>query len=240
MIRVAICDDTLGFPEQIQESILHWDQRPTDMVIELFSDADALISAHASNPFHIIFLDVVMPLLNGIDAAAEIRQQDRVTKIVFLTSSPEFAVDSYSVKASNYLLKPLDHKKLHHCLQELTEDIQKNAASIPVRSRHAVHRVALHTIEYVEANNKEVIFYLADGQTIVSPEPLYVYEHQLMLSDGFFKCSRSYIVNIHLISTYTPKEIKMQSGCRIPISRNCRSEFESAYFSILFGKAGEL
>lgn len=180
-----------------------------------------------------------MPLLNGIDAAKELRQQDKTVKIVFLTTSPEFAVDSYTVKASNYLLKPLQADQLYVCLDELVEEIQKNAKTIIVKSTKTTHRVEVKSIEYIEAQNKHVLFALSDGRTIESVEPLYSYENMLLLADGFFKCSRSYIVNIHRIDTYSSKELKTHSGCRIPISRSCQKEFEAAYFEVLFGKAGD-
>lgn len=92
-------------------------------------------------------------------------------------------------------------------------------------------------IEYVESQNKRILFVLSGGKTILSSEPLYSYEKKLTLEDVFFKCSRSFIVNIHRIDTFTAKEIRTQSGARIPISRNCNREFENAYFSVLFGKA---
>lgn len=240
MLRIAICDDTPEFLEEAKRQILLWDSQPYIPVIELFSDADALISRHSIKPFDIILLDVVMPLLGGIEAAAEIRQQDKSVKIVFLTSSPDFAVDSYRVKASNYLLKPIDPQLLFRCLDELAEELRQNAKSILVRGHHAVHRVLLHQIEYIEASNKDVLLTLTDGQTIVTSEPLYMLENRLLLSDGFFKCSRSYIVNIHQIDSYSPKEVKMRSGCRLPISRSCQKEFEAAYFTALFGKVGDL
>ena len=60
-----------------------------------------------AEPFHIILLDILMPLLNGMDTARELRQYDKTVKIIFLTSSPEFALESYDVKAYSYLLKPM-------------------------------------------------------------------------------------------------------------------------------------
>ena len=95
-------------------------------------------------------------------------------------------------------------------------------------------------IEYIESQNKRILFVLSNGETILSGEPLYAYEEKLTQEDGFFKCSRSFIVNIHRIDTFTAKEIRTRSGARIPISRSCQKEFESAYFSVLFGKAGDL
>ena len=91
----------------------------------------------------------------------------------------------------------------------------------------------------MEAQNKKVLFFLVDGRVIEANEPLYVFEDILNLNDGFYKCSRSYIVNIHHIDMYTAKEIRMRSGAIIPVSRGYHKDFEAAYFSVLFGKAGE-
>lgn len=238
-MRIAICDDQSVFLAQLQSALASWPDRPPATVVEVFEDGDALIHAHTVAPFDIILLDVVMPLLNGIETARELRQQDKTVKIVFLTSSAEFAVDSYSVKASNYILKPLDVSRLYLCLNELTDDIRSRARSITAKCSNCLQRIELNSIEYLEAQNKHVLFVLSDGRTVSSTEPLYAFKPRLLLEDGFFQCSRSYIVNIHLIETYTPKEIIMRSGCRISISRNCQKEFEDAYFSLLFGKAGD-
>jgi len=239
MLRVAICDDMPECLQQTQALIHQWKGKPEYWHLETFPDGDALITAHTAQPFDIIFLDVVMPLLSGMEAAREIRQFDRSVKIVFLTSSAEFAVQSYTVKADNYLLKPLSAGDLYACLDELYQDILENARCITVKSATSVHRIPFQSIEYIESQNKQVLFYLSGNTAISTAEPLYSLESRLLLSDGFFKCHRSYIVNFHRIETYSQKEIRMRSGCRIPISRGCHKEFESAYFAFLFGKAGD-
>ena len=216
-----------------------WENRPRDLCVESFEDADSLLQAHTDAPFDIIFLDVVMPLLGGIEAAREIRQFDKNVKIVFLTTSPDFAVDSYTVKANNYLLKPVVPEVLFRCLDELYEEIRQQEQYIAIRSGTMVHSVRVQDIEYVEAQNKQVLFSLVDGRGIQSLEPLHAWEDKLLQTGEFYKCHRSYMVNMYHIETYTLKEIKMRSGCRIPISRSCHKSFEAAYFALLFGKAGD-
>ena len=240
MPKIAVCDDDAGFLEQTKQMLRNWRDGQIPLGISLFTDADALIRCHSADPFDILFLDVVMPLLNGIEAAQEIRGFDRTVKIVFLSVSPEFAVDSYTVKADNYLLKPVNPQRLFFCLDELQEEMQQLEKSITVKSTTAVHRVRLQDVEYLESQGKLVIFNLTGGLTVHGTEPLYAYEKSLLLDDGFFKCHRSYLVNIYKIKTYTAKEITMTSGSRIPISRSCHKEFEAAYFATLFGKAGDL
>ena len=238
-MRIALCDDSAQQLEQIHSMILQWHDRPADLSVSCYDNGDSLLQAHSANPFDIIFLDVIMPLLNGMETAAELRQTDKSVKLVFLTSSAEYAIEAFSVKASNYLLKPLKPEKLHRCLDELAEELQVAARKICIKGSHALHRISVEDIEYVEAQNKRILFVLTNGQNISSSEPLYAYEEKLTREDGFFKCSRSFIVNIHRIDTFTAKEIRTQSGARISISRGCQKEFEQAYFSVLFGKAGD-
>ena len=237
MIRIAICDDSSAFLQQAKFMIHHWDAPAArNITAELFEDGDALLSAHAVHPFDIILLDIVMPLRNGIETARELRKKDKTVKIVFLTSSTEYAVDSYTVKASNYLLKPVNPDSLFSCLEELICDIQSITKSIIVKGTDATHRIVLSDIEHVEAQLKHVVFYLKDNRTVESPEPFYTYENTLMLDDGFFKCHRSYIVNIHHIDNYSHSKIVMRSGRLIPISRSCQKSFEISYFRVIFGK----
>ena len=240
MLRIAICDDMPEFLKEANSLVTAWKKDHDIAVIELFSDGDSLIEAHIQNPFHIILLDIVMPLINGIDTAAQIRKNDKSVKLVFLTSSPEFAVESYSVHANGYLLKPIEKSKLYACLNELYTSINDNSKYILIKNTPTVHRIDLNSIEYAEAQGKHVIFFLSDNSQIKSSEPFYIYDNMLTANDGFFKCHRSYIVNIYRISKYTPKEITMRSGCRIPISRNSHKAFETAYFELTFGKAGEV
>ena len=239
MLRIAICDDMLETREHIASLVEQWPGKMDGMQVECFGDGDLLITAHSKNPFDIILLDVVMPLINGIDTAQELRQEDKTVKIVFLTASPEYAVDSYRVKASNYLLKPIDSERLYRCLEELKQEILEDGKAISLRSGNTIHRVQLRHIEHVEAQGKQVLVVLLEGQYIRATEPFYAFEEKLGLEEGFFKCHRSYIVNLYKIRSYSQSEITMKSGCRIPISRSGQKEFERVYFERLFGKVGE-
>ena len=119
MLRIAVCDDSLAFRESAREMIERWSNEsgvPVDL--HLCADGDGLLSLCAGERIDLVFLDILMPLLNGLDTARELRARDTAVRIVFLTSSPEFALESYDVRAQGYLLKPADEKKVWAVLAE--------------------------------------------------------------------------------------------------------------------------
>ena len=238
MVRIAVCDDEPFFQNAVIELINRF-PTSTDYSTDCFDNGDSLIKAHTKTPYDIIFLDIVMPLFNGIELAREIRQQDKNVKIVFLTTSADYALESYSVKAHNYLLKPLDEEKFHNCLSELFEEFCKEAPSLLIKSFSTTHHVLLSQIEYIEAQNRYTILYLNDGESVRTPKPLYAFEDELTLENGFYKCHRSYIINLYRIDSYTSNEIKMRSGSKIPLSRSYNTEFKETYFQYVFRKVIE-
>ena len=107
-MKIAICDDEVAVSEVTKSLLQQWAfHRSISLSVHSYENGDALILAQKSECFDLIFLDVLMPLLNGIDTAKELRRQNQNVPIIFLTSSPEFAVESYSVGAYFYQLKPI-------------------------------------------------------------------------------------------------------------------------------------
>jgi len=239
MIRIAICDDIQEYTLQLSQLIGQWSGAPGPVAAECFNNGSALLDAHGQNPFDIILLDIVMPGLSGIDTARELRRFDRNVKVVFLTSSPEFAIDSYSVKASNYLLKPVQPERLFDCLHELAGEIKESAKQLLIKGSGSYHRIPVTQVEYIEAQNKYVNFILTDGRTITSTDTFSHCRELLLSEPSFYKCHRSYVVNLFCVDSFTPRDLITHSGARIPIARSCQKDFESAYFSVMFEKAGD-
>jgi DNA-binding LytR/AlgR family response regulator len=103
MLRIAICDDEERYVSDVKCMLQKWATEVSAYIqIYCFHDGDSLIQEAETIQFDIVFLDIVMPLINGFDTAKELRSKDKTVKIIFLTSSPEFALQSYSVKATNY------------------------------------------------------------------------------------------------------------------------------------------
>ena len=147
MIKIAVCDDS---PECVQNTNLMIEKwvKENNIIAEIlcFDNGDALINKSLKYKFDIVFLDIVMPLLNGMDTARELRNHDKATKIVFLTSSPEFALESYSVKASDYCLKPVTYEKIHEVLDDCAKDINEEPKNLTIKSMSEFKKIYLHDI----------------------------------------------------------------------------------------------
>ena len=110
MIRLAVCDDETQCLESTRRLIEQWSAHcGIPVKISCFDNGDTLLESIRCTKTDIILLDIMMPLFNGMDAAREIRELDKAANIIFLTSSPEFALESYSVKASGYMIKPVSY-----------------------------------------------------------------------------------------------------------------------------------
>lgn len=234
-MNIAVCDDDRLFLKQAETAVREWAQKQNAQIgIGTFENGDALLNALHAEQFDILLLDIMMPLFNGMELAHTIRRTDRTTKIIFLTSSPEFAVESYDVKASGYLLKPLQPAKLCRLLDELAQDSQEEPQHVIIRTTRGYHKLYLHDIECLEAQNKKVLFHLTGGKTKEALGTFSNYAESLETENGFFKCHRSYLVSLSQVDYFNSSEIRMQSGLPIPIARSYSRDFKDAYFAYMF------
>lgn len=238
MIKIGICDDEPDCLNNIIQMITQW-METNNMFVQLFSynNGDALITKCKKEKLDIIFLDIMMPLLNGMDTAKELRDIDKTVLIVFLTSSPEFALDSYSVRATDYCLKPIVYSKIEEILDECAATLKQEAKNIVFKTSCGYEKLYFHDIEYIEVQNKQVLFYLKYEKIVRVSESLRTLESKLLLEDGFFKCHRSYLVYMPNVALFNNTEITTKSGYKIPISRGLGRNFNETYFSFMFHDA---
>ena len=235
MIRIAICDDEWICLDNTKRFMEQWSaQSGVPVRIDCFDNGDALLAKVRTARMDIIFLDIVMPLLNGMDTAREIRELDKTIPILFLTSSPEFALESYSVKANGYLLKPVQYEQIVEVLNDCATALREEPKHLLLKSDYGYQKIYLREIEYIEAQNKRVLFYLQSGEMLTITEPLRSFEIKLFAQDGFYKCHRSYIVSLPFVNSFNASQITMKSGSRIPIARGVGKAFQDSYFSFMF------
>lgn len=235
MLKIALCDDVQEDLELINQAIHLWSKHKDVQVnIFVYHNGDELLNHYRHDDVDIIFLDIVMPLFNGMEVAYEIRTNDQATKIIFLTSSLEYAIESYDVKASGYLVKPVNVKKLFTLLDDCYKELYKEDEYMIIKDLHGYQKVYLHEIEYLEAQNKKVLFHLNNGDIIETQESLSQYVEKLGENQGFFKCHRSYLIGMNNVDYFNNTEIYTKQKKRIPIARGFGKSFKEAYFNFMF------
>lgn len=236
-MKIAICDDEINFVDAICPLLEQWaEKNAISLKLYRFNNGDDLIDAHRNHCMDLIILDVIMPLMSGMDTARELRKDEQTVPIIFLTSSREFAVDSYEVKAFHYLIKPVDESKLYRILDDFFKTIAQPQNFFTAQTNEGFCRIVIEEVNYLEAQNKQVLVYLSNGKTIIIRELFSKCEEVFSLEHGFFRCHRSYIVNLNCIEQFSKKDIVMNSNTVIPISRNNFTAFKETYFNYMFGK----
>lgn len=235
MLKIIACDDDVAFLDRLHRMIDRWSSETgTAVDVALVTRGEDLLARHAASRADIILLDMIMPLVNGMDTARELRQADTAVRLVFLTSSPEFALESYEVRAFDYLLKPVAYERLAQLLDELSSMRPPATDELVIKTSFGYHALRLSDIEYAEARNKHVVFHLRDGRDIEALESFRSVEDRLAQNATFFKCHRSYQVNLRNIDHFDRTDIVMRSGACIPLSRSCKQGFQDAYFAVRF------
>lgn len=234
-MKIAICDDEIQFINELEQLLTQWaDQHRIDVTLYHFTNGDDLIQAHQTYCMDLIILDIIMPLLNGMDTARELRQDHQTVPIIFLTSSREYAVDSYEVKAFHYLMKPIEAEPLFRVLDDFLSSTHSSPESFTAQTDTGFCRITLEDVEYLEAQNKRVLVSLSNDTILEIRELFSKCEEIFCLKKGFFKCHRSYIVNLNCVEQFTKTQISTKNGTNIPISRNNYAAFKEAYFSYMF------
>lgn len=237
MIKIAFCDDDMEVLHQMNELLDRYRvERNEDITYAAFqSPFELLTEIEKGIRPDILFLDVVMPGQNGMDVAKEIRQYDTNMKIIFLTSSPEFAVESYSVGAYFYQLKPIWEESFFRLMDSvLAECEKKKKNSLILRSKDGITRIDLQQLEYCEVLGRKLLFHLENGAVLESAGSLDDLAGQLMQHSNFFRPHRSFLVNMEYIQNISSRSIKMVNDAEIPIPHGKCSEIKNTYMEYAF------
>lgn len=239
MLRIAVCDDDLQELTRISNLLnqYHAEKEPA-FQYDTFTNALDLLDGMKGYSYQVLFLDVLMPGFNGMEAAREIRRFDGEVKIIFLTSSREFAVESYGVDAFYYMLKPGTEQKLFPLLDKIFLDAQRGEEALPIKTSSGFTRIPYGKMEYVEVFNKKVRFHLSDGTTKEVNGSLADFEGPLLSREAFIKVHRSYIVNMASVLSLNQKELTTGTGKAVPISRLLTAAVREAYMQYLFVEKG--
>ena len=238
MIHIAICDDSKQ-ERQILAALFkrYQELHATPLQIHIFQNGFSLLDAiDQGKRFDITILDILMPGENGIEIARNIRASGTDTEIIFLTSSPEYAVDSYEVKAQNYLLKPLTEEKFFASIDSILAELdEKDTASFIIYTTEKQYsRIRVSSLVYGEVTHRTITLHLAD-QTMISAVMTFTeFQDILKAYPDFIYPHRSYAVNMNYIQYVTKSDIILTDGQKIPLSRNNYTKISEQFLNFAY------
>lgn len=234
---LAVCDDQANELDILKSLLDRWQsERRTVLRYKTFRSAAELLDTAGRESFTLYLLDVMMPGTDGLAAAREIRSFDDAADIVFLTASPEFAYESYGVRALDYLLKPIRAEKLFPILDRLSLREQKPQEGLTLKCGASLIRVPFSHLAYVEVSGKRLYFNLTDGSVREVFGTLKEYGPLLLDRPEFAQVHRSYIVNMLQAAELSPAGIRTFSGKELPVSRLLYPQVQKDYLKLLFAE----
>ncbi len=231
MLSIAVCDDEIieccNMANTIKQML--GEMRVPCIVRQFYSGKEML---QAPDSFDIIFLDIIMHDLNGMETAEAIRKKAFDKILIFMSSSREYVFDAYDVEAFQYLLKPIDNKKLKKVLQKAVEKtVNHSREFIIISKERQKKKLFLDDIYYFEIKGRMI--------DVHGPEGIFSYYGQIgMLENslqdkGFLRCHKSYLINLNYVDAYNRQEVLLENGEKIAIAKRRYEEFCNAILKFM-------
>ena len=223
MLSIAVCDDEARefcrLSMQIRKIM---EEMKMSCMIHSFGSGRELLQAKEN--FDIIFLDIIMDDLDGLEVARQLREKAYDHFLVFVSSSREYVLDAYEAEPFWYLLKPVEDKKLKRILQKMVSKMERHSQEFILVSRdHQKKKLFLEDIYYFEIRGRVMEIHHTEG-IVTYYEKMGTLEEALAGKD-FFRCHKSYLVNLKYVSGYNRQELVLDNGEKLVIAKRRYDEF---------------
>lgn len=226
MIRVAIAEDNREELNTLRNFLSQYG-REYDLALQIdaFTDGDEVLDGFRAG-YDILFLDIEMPFLSGMDAAEEIRVTDKDVTIIFVTSNPNYAIRGYKVAALDYILKPVNYGTVAEVMDRaLKHRGTRTKKFISARVRTGTVKLDVSQIRYIDVLDHYLCYHMTEGDVTTKASMREV--AQELEGEHFFQCNKAYLVNLAYVDGIVGNDILIGSD-RIPVSRSRKKEFLQA------------
>lgn len=234
-MNLAIVDDMASEREALRSLLEQYEnERRQPMQIEEYYGGEELLRGYIPGAYDVIFMDIFLNNENGVDCAQELRRRDEKVNIIFLTTSPEFGVKSYDVRAADYIVKPATAEKLERALHYCKTANPQDEPAITVITRRQPLEIALDRIFYADFQNRTAYIHLTDCLVPVSGSFAELSE-QLTAYPEFMSCFKGVVVNLRVVREVPGNYLILKSGERLPVSRRLQRQVQQRRLSLSAG-----
>lgn len=227
-LRIAITDDLNSEREKLSSAIA----APFEKVglaignIDEFTSGEALLRQFFAGRYDLIFLDIYMGGMSGVETAKRIRALDKNVMLVFVTTSNEFASESYAVKANFYLLKPIRSDSIKQLAETLAQQMQ-NTRSVAALPDGTV--IPLSSLVYTSCSGHYVNVYLVGSEPLKIRTTHKIMDEALSKYEGIISCNKGVLVSLANVAKLDGENFTMINGDTVPISRRKLTQIKNDY-----------
>lgn len=222
MLKVAICDDDKTIQSQVEKNIITVDEQ---LIVEKYEDEKILKTI---KQFDIIFMDIEIGNISGIDLALEVRKQNPNVIIIFITNYTTYISDAFDAIPFQYLLKPLNENKLLEVFKKAVSTIKNRKKYVEISWNGNSKYIECINIIYIEIYNRKTAIHINDGEIEKSSIKFINYAN-LLKSYGFIRCHNSIIVNMFYIKYIKQNTIILENKEIIPISKKYLKDVKNIF-----------
>lgn len=244
-MNIAICDNDPIYRDQVRKIVEHYSatHSAADISLAVFEWAEDLLeAARKLGGYDIYILDILMPGMNGIQLGVSLREAGYDGKIIYLTSSEEYAIDSFKVKAFHYIMKPIEQTVLFSVLDEAYDaiSVQKNR-SIIVKTKQNSVKLQFDSILYAVLTKRAIVYHLVGGNTVECTTLRTTFTEAVapLLEDSrFVLCGAGMVANMHHITMVESDALVFRDKHRAYLGKKACQEIRAAWNDFWFNGEG--
>lgn len=242
-MKVTICDDELSYCGILESYLLKISEKYINLTVDIdvYQSGEEMlrmVELEKARP-QILFLDMEMAGMNGIDTARKLRDKDRSMLIIYVTSYDKYTMDSFEVSPFRYLLKPVDYEKIEKVFSAAVDEILNNHASLFFKCNNEQIQINCEDIISIVSENGRMVRVITREE---QPEDLFyakIKDIEKQLNPFVFvKVNQGTIINLNFVHIISSEEVHLTTGGMIPISRGRKKAVKEAYSLYVKRKVG--